>query len=103
MSRGEPGIASDIYGISLLVATSLLLLLWRYAMHMRLVRPDVDDEDIQLLTRRLTPGLAAYLVLIIAGLFVPIAAAVGYLAVALFFFIPFRPIIRLHRPRPPQP
>ena len=96
-------IATNIYGISLLVASSLLLLLWRYALHVRLVRPDADDEDVQLLTKRLTPGLVAYLVLIIAGFFVPIVAAVGYLAVALFFIIPFRPIIRLHRRRPPQP
>jgi len=33
------------------------------------VRPDAADEEIQLLTQRLTPGLAGYLVLIIAGLF----------------------------------
>jgi uncharacterized membrane protein len=96
-------VATNIYGISLLVTSFLLLLLWRYALHMRLVRPDADDEDIQLLTRRLTPGLVAYLVLIVAGLFVPVVAAVGYLAVALFFIIPFRPIIRLHRRRSPRP
>ena len=96
-------IATNIYGISLLVTSFLLLLLWRYAVHMRLVRPDADDEDIELLTRRLMPGLVAYLVLIVAGLFVPVVAAVGYLAVALFFILPFRPIIRLHRRRPPRP
>ena len=33
------------------------------------MRPDAADEEIQLLTQRLTPGLAGYLVLIIAGLF----------------------------------
>jgi uncharacterized membrane protein len=95
-------IAANIYGISLLVASSLLLVLWRYAVHMRLVRPDADDEEVQLLTKRLTPGLGGYLVLIIAGLFAPIVAAVGYLAIAIFFIVPFRPVIRLHRRRPPQ-
>jgi uncharacterized membrane protein len=92
-------IASNIYGISLLVASALLLLLWRYAVRMRLVRPDAHDEEIQLLTRRLIPGLVAYLVLIIAGLFAPIVASVGYLAVALYFIIPFHHMFRLYRAR----
>jgi uncharacterized membrane protein len=96
-------VAVTIYGISLLVAASLLLALWRYAVHMRLVRPEADDEELQLLTNRLTPGLGGYLVLIIIGLFAPIAAALGYLAVAIFFILPFRPVIRLHRQGPPPP
>ena len=78
-------------------------MLWRYAVRAQLVRPDLGNEDIELLTRRLIPGLVAYLVLIVAGLFIPVAASVGYLAVALYFIIPFRPVIRLHRRRPPQP
>jgi uncharacterized membrane protein len=90
-------VAVSIYGISLLVASLLLLVLWRYAVHMRLVRPDMDDEEVQLLTRRLTPGLGGYLVLIIVGLFVPIVASVGYLAIAIFFIVPFRLAIRVHR------
>jgi uncharacterized membrane protein len=96
-------VAVTIYGISLLVASFLLLVLWRYAVHVRLVRPDANDEELQLLTKRLTPGLGGYLVLIIAGLFAPIVAAVGYLAIAIFFIIPFRPVIRLHRRPPPPP
>jgi TMEM175 potassium channel family protein len=55
------------------------------------VRPDAADEEIQLLTQRLSPGLAGYLVLIIAGLFRPTIAIIGYLAIALFFILPFRP------------
>lgn len=92
-------VAANIYGISLLVASTLLLVLWRYAVHARLVRPDAADQEIQLLTQRLTPGLAGYLVLIIVGLFAPIAAAVGYLAIAVFFILPIRlhDIIRLRR------
>jgi hypothetical protein len=51
--------------------------LWRYAIREHLVRPDADDEEVQLLTQRLTPGLAGYLVLIIAGLFCPVAERRG--------------------------
>jgi uncharacterized membrane protein len=83
-------VAVTIYGISLLLASTLLLVLWRYAVRAHLVRPDTADEEIQLLTQRLTPGLAGYLVLIIAGLFLPILAVIGYLAIALYYIIPSR-------------
>jgi hypothetical protein len=63
------------------------------------VRPDAADEEIQLLTERLTPGLAAYLVLIISGLFVPVLAVIGYLAIALYYIIPFRRLSAGYLPR----
>jgi hypothetical protein len=64
----------------------------------------LDNCEVQVLTRRLTPGLAGYLVLIVLGLFVPIVAVLGYLAIAVFFIVPFgfrrrRP---LRRGRPPR-
>ena len=93
-------VAVTIYGISLLLTAALLMVLWRYSVRMKLVRPDLDDEEVQLLTQRLTPGLAGYLVLIIAGLFVPIVAVIGYLAIAVFYIIPLRqlrPAIRFWR------
>ena len=54
------------------------------------MRPDAADEEVQLLTQRLTPGLAAYLILIVSGLFLPIVAVSGYLAIALYYIIPSR-------------
>jgi hypothetical protein len=62
-------------------------------------------EEIGLLTDRLTPGLLGYLVLIVSGIFLPIIAVVGYLAVALYYIIPFRRLsagvfpLRLHKKR----
>jgi hypothetical protein len=55
-----------------------------------MVRPDAADEEVQLLTKRLTPGLATYVILIIAGLFIPIIAVIGYIGIALYYIIPFR-------------
>ena len=83
-------VAATFYGISLLLASTMLLVLWRYAVWAHLVRPDAGDEEIQLLTQRLTPGLGGYLVLIVSGLFVPIVAVIGYLGIALYYIIPFR-------------
>ena len=83
-------VAATFYGISLLLTSTLLLLLWRYAVHAELVRPDAADEEVQLLTERLTPGLTGYLVLIVAGLFLPVIAVIGYLAIAVYYILPFR-------------
>jgi uncharacterized membrane protein len=104
-------VAVTFYGIVLLLSTTMLLVLWRYAVRARLVRPDLADEEIELLTQRLTPGLSAYLVLIVTGLFFPVVAVIGYLGIALYYIIPFRrlsaSILPRRRPRkrvrPPDP
>ena len=54
--NGPERVAATIYGISLLLSSTLLWVLWRYAVHAGLVRPDAADEEVQLLTQRLTPG-----------------------------------------------
>ncbi len=91
-------VATTFSGLTLLIAGVLLSVLWRYALHARLVRPDAKDEELTLLTRRLTPGLAGYVLLIVVGLFAPVAAVIGYLLVALFFLIPLHvPNGRRHR------
>lgn len=100
ITRGEAErVATTFYGLVLLASSGLLSLLWRYALHARLVRPDADDEEITLLSQRLTPGLAGYGVLIVAGLFVPVAAVIGYLLIALYLLIPLRIplLVRRHR------
>jgi len=84
-------VAVTFYGVTLLVTATLLSLLWRYARHAGLVRPDARDQEITLLTRRLTPGIGGYGALIVLGLFRPVAAIVGYLAIAVFFLLPLRP------------
>jgi uncharacterized membrane protein len=86
-SRAER-VAVTIYGLTLLLATALLSLLWRYALREQLVRPEAADEELAELTERLTPGLAGYVLLIILGLFVPTLAVIGYLLIALYFLIP---------------
>jgi len=83
-------VAVTFYGATLLLTATLLLSLWRYALYRHLVRPDAADEEVQLLTQRLTPGLAGYVGLIVAGLFFPIVAVVGYLAIAVYYIVPSR-------------
>ena len=76
------------YGIVLVLATTML---WCVATRSREAGPpDLADEEIELLTKRLTPGLRAYLVLIVSGLFVPVIAVIGFLGIALYYVVPFR-------------
>jgi uncharacterized membrane protein len=93
-------VAVTFYGLTLLIAGSLLSVLWRYALHARLLRPDADDDEITLLTNRLTPGLAGYAVLLVVGLFAPVVAVMGYLAIAVFFLLPLHIHRRDHLPPP---
>ena len=81
--------ATTIYGLTLLAAATLLSALWRYAIHQHLVRPDAADDEVVVQTRKLTPGLAGYLAMIAVGIFFPIIAVLGYLAIAAFILIPF--------------
>ena len=87
-------VATTVYGINLLMASGLVSVLWRYAVHARLVRPHAPEEDVRTLTTRLTPGLAGYLVMIALGLFLPRLAVLGYLAIAVYIIVPFGAIKR---------
>jgi len=89
-------IAATFFGINLLLALVLVSVLWRYAAHQKLVRPDLADEDVKTLTKRFTPTFGAYPVLILVGLFLPVVAVVGYLVIALFILLPFGEMRRAH-------
>ena len=97
-------VAATIYGITLLLALTMVSVLWRYARHADLVRETIGDEELQYLTNRLTPGLAGYGVLLLLGLVLPRAAVFGYFAIALFFLLPIRrnPSRRTLREPPPE-
>ncbi|MGH8950191.1 MAG: TMEM175 family protein [Acidimicrobiia bacterium] len=83
-------VAVTILGINLLLIALVSSTLWRHAVRRSLVRPDTADDEVRLLTQRLTPGLAGYLVLIALGLFLPLAAVFGYLLIALILILPLR-------------
>jgi uncharacterized membrane protein len=90
IGKDEPErVAVTIYGLNLFLASALVSLLWRYAVRERLIRPDMADSDVKMLTRRLTPGLAGYVLVIVLGLFLPVAAVLGYLMIAVYIILPF--------------
>ena len=87
--RQAERVAATILGINLLLVTVIVSTMWRYAKARRLVRPDAGDQEVALLTKRLTPSLAGYAVLILVGLALPAVAVIGYLAMALVLLVPF--------------
>lgn len=100
VTRGDAErVAVTIYGLTLLVSVSVLWLLWRYAQRSQLIRPDANDEEIALLTKRLSPGLGGYVVLLVVGLFAPTVAVVGYLLIALYLLIPLHLVKHLRARR----
>ncbi|HEY9378152.1 MAG TPA: TMEM175 family protein [Jiangellaceae bacterium] len=87
--RDAERVAATIYGMNLLLIAVLLFLMWRYVVSEGHVRTDVGEEEIAVLTRHLKPGFAGYVALLVLGLFLPTAAVVGYLAVAVYLLVPF--------------
>jgi uncharacterized membrane protein len=100
-SREDEKVAATIYGVTLLGAMALLSLLWRQAVHANLVHPATGDDEIRLLTTRLSPSLALYVVLIVVGLFTPFIAVIGYLVVAFFLIFPVK-LRRRQKAKPPS-
>ena len=96
--REPERVAATFYGCNLLLTLIMVSVTWRYAVHAQLVRPDLADQDVKTLTKRLTPTLGIYFAMILLGLFLPTVAVLGYLALALFILIPFSAI--RHRSSP---
>ncbi|MFG1626742.1 TMEM175 family protein [Kribbella sp. NPDC049227] len=92
--RTPERIAATVYGINLLLSLIMVAITWRYAVHAQLVRPDLADEDVKTLTKRLTPTLGLYVAMIVLGLFLPTLAVLGYLVLAVFILLPFGAIRR---------
>jgi uncharacterized membrane protein len=82
-------VAVTIYGLNLFLISALMSLLWRYAVREQLIRPDAADADVKMITKRLTPGLAGYVAVIVLGLFLPVLAVLGYMAIAVYVIVPF--------------
>jgi uncharacterized membrane protein len=91
-------VAVTVYGVNLMLASVLVAVMWRYAVREQLVRPDATDEEVAMVNKRLLPriagyerllpSIAGYIVALIVGLFAPVVAVLGYLALALYIILP---------------
>ncbi len=87
-------VAVVFYGLTLVAISSLLVGLWRYAVHSHeLLRRQVSDEELAALAGKARPGLAMLLLATAVGFIVPTLGALCFLAVSAFLVIPFREIL----------
>jgi TMEM175 potassium channel family protein len=85
------------YGLVLLALNVALNALWRYALAAHHLRAGADPQRVRALTDKLTPGLGLYVIAVIVGLVLPIAAVLLYLFIAIYLFLPLRLFYRLRR------
>lgn len=83
-------VAATVFGVNLLCIAVVTSLLWRHARTEGLVHADLSDEEVQVLTRRLTPSLAGYALFILVAAILPIVAVAGYLVIAIVLLLPRR-------------
>ena len=77
------------YGASLLAISLLLNVMWRLvAARPHLLRPDVDDLEIQRILRATTPNLGFYVIAMLLAIVAPQVAAFGYLLLAILLVLP---------------
>jgi uncharacterized membrane protein len=92
-----------MYGLTLLAIRLLGAALDAYARHEHLYSPTGEGEELQGTERKFRPVVIGYVIAIMIGLVLPIAAAAFYAALAVYLVVPFREatrvLIRRHAPR----
>ena len=93
-------VAVTVYGLTLLAIRLLGSALDAYARREHLYSPQGDGDEVQGPRRKLLPVVAGYVIAIIIGLFLPVAAVAVYFGIAVYLIVPFREVTRLLFRRP---
>ncbi len=96
---GPERIAVTIYGINLLAMSAMTSVVWRHAVGEGMLSGEHPQDEVQEVTKKLTPSLGFYAAAIAIGLLAPRAAVFLYLAIALYLLIPFRTVMQRRRRR----
>jgi uncharacterized membrane protein len=96
LGKSEPErVAVIFYGLVLLLIELLLAWMWRYVLEARDIRhPDVSDDELEGVRRRMLPGIALFVVALGVSFIVPTVGVLLYLAISVFFLVPVRSIRR---------
>ena len=85
-----------MYGLTLLAIRLLGSVLDWYARREHLYSPHQDDEEeVHTDRRKLLPVVIGYVIAILIGLAVPVAAVALYFVIAVYLIVPFREVARL--------
>jgi uncharacterized membrane protein len=88
-----------IYGLTLLTISLLGSALDAYARHEHLYSPAKEGEELHRTRRKLLPVVIGYMIAILIGLLLPIAAVALYFGLAVYLVVPFREVARVLRGR----
>jgi hypothetical protein len=84
-----------MYGLTFLVIRFLGAALEAYARHEHLYSPSEDGGELHSDRRKLLPVVIGYVLAILIGLAVPVAAVVFYFGIAVYAIVPFRKVAGL--------
>ena len=96
---GPERIAVTIYGLNLLAMSAMTSVVWRHAVSEGMLSSEHPEEEVQEVTKKLTPSLGFYAAAIAIGLLAPRLAVFLYLGIALYLLIPFRAVMHRRRKR----
>jgi len=88
-----------MYGLTLLAISLLGSALDAYARHEHLYSPAKEGEELHRTRRKLLPVVIGYMIAILIGLLLPIAAVALYFGLAVYLVVPFREVARVLRGR----
>ncbi len=97
---GAERVAVTVYGLTLVAIRILGSALDAYARREHLYSPQGDGDEVQGPRRKLLPVVAGYVIAIIIGLVLPVAAVAVYFGIAVYLIVPFREVARLLFRRP---
>ena len=88
-----------MYGLTLLAISLLGSALDAYARYEHLYSPAREGEELHRDQRKLLPVVIAYVIAILIGLLLPVAAVALYFGIAVYLVVPFREAARVLRRR----
>ena len=97
---GAERVAVTVYGLTLLAIRTLGSALDAYARRGQLSSAHADGDQVQGPRRKLLPVVIGYVIAILIGLLVPLAAVALYFGIAVYLIVPFRQVARLLFRRP---
>jgi uncharacterized membrane protein len=88
-----------MYGLTLLAIRLLGAALDAYARYVHLYSPAKEGEELHSTQRKLLPVVIGYVIAILIGLLLPVAAVALYFGIAVYLVVPFREAARVLRRR----
>jgi TMEM175 potassium channel family protein len=88
-----------VYGLTLLAIRLLGSALDAYARYAHLYSPAKEGEELHSTQRKFLPVVIGYVIAILIGLLLPVAAVALYFGIAVYLVVPFREAARVLRRR----